>query len=112
MWRKASGFKGDYAKEVAALKKTFLCLKTSLKTLSAYKELEKSEFSVSLEDVIYDLHTSTLSAMFTILNCRKFLYSLSTMSEDMAKIFSTIRGYGGELLRDEQESLLFALKMA
>jgi hypothetical protein len=36
VWRKASGFKGEYAKEVAALKKTFLCLEVSLKTLSAY----------------------------------------------------------------------------
>jgi hypothetical protein len=97
---------------VAVLKKTFLCLKTSLKTLSAYKEFEESEFSVFFEDVIYDLHTSTLSAMFTILNCRKFLYFLSTISEDVAKIFSTIRGYGGELLRNKQESLLFVLKMA
>jgi hypothetical protein len=111
VWRKVSGFKRDYAKEVSVFKKTFLCLETLLKTLSAYEELEASGASVSLEDVIYDLHTSTLSAIFTILNHRKFLYSLSTTSEDVAKIFSTIRGYGGELSRDEQESLLFAAKM-
>lgn len=112
VWRKANGFKGEHAKEVAALKKVFLCLEVSLKALSAYETLEEEGSEVSLESIVYDLRTSTLAAMYSILNRRKFLYSLSTTSEDVAKIFNSVRGNGGELSREEQEDLLFAAKMA
>jgi hypothetical protein len=112
VWKKANGVKGEYAKEVAALKKTFVCLETSLKTLTVYEELKENGGVVSLEDNIYDLYTSTLTSMYTILSRRKFLYSISNTLEDVAKIFLSVRGSGGELTRQEQEDLLFAAKMA
>jgi hypothetical protein len=114
VWKKVNGFKREYAKEVTALKKTFVCLETSssLKILSAYEELKENRGVVSLEDVIYDLCTSTLATMYTILNRRKFLYSLSNTSKDVVKIFSFVRGNRGDLNRQEQEDLLFTAKMA
>jgi hypothetical protein len=112
MWKKVNGFKGEYTKEVSALKKTFVCLEVCLKTLSVYEKLAQSGTASSIKDLIYDTRTSTLTAMYTILNHRKFLYSLSTTSEDVARIFNSVWGYGGELSRDEQEDLLFTSKMA
>ena len=85
-----SRFKCKYAKEVSMLKKTFLYLKVCLKILSTYEKLEVSKETVFFVDIVYNLYTSILTAIYSILCKRKFFYMLSTTSKDVVKIFNTI----------------------
>ena len=55
-----------------------------------YEEFEASKETVSFVDFVYNLCISILAVMYSILYRRKFLYTLSIMSKDVVKIFSTV----------------------